>query len=107
MTASKAKAGAQRDRVSPAATLATPRYSQSLERGLAILAFFTPEQPSLRLAEIADGLGLSRSTTHRYAATLVALGYLEQGAGRRYRLGLRVFDLGMAGLNCRRSSEAS
>jgi DNA-binding IclR family transcriptional regulator len=103
----KAKAKAERDRVSPAATLETPRYSQSLERGLAILAFFTSEQPTLRLADIADGLGLSRSTTHRYATTLVALGYLEQGEGRRYRLGLRVIDLGMAALDCRRASGAS
>jgi IclR family transcriptional regulator, pca regulon regulatory protein len=88
-----------RDRVSLAATLQTPRYSQSLERGLAILACFTPEQPSMRLADIADGLGLSRSTTHRYATTLVALGFLEQGESRRYRLGLKVTDLGMSVLN--------
>ena len=85
--------------MSLAATLETPRYSQSLERGLAILACFTPEQPSMRLADIADGLGLSRSTTHRYASTLVALGYLEQGESRRYRLGLKVIDLGMSVLN--------
>ena len=90
------RAGAERDRVSPAATLQTPRYSQSLERGLAILAFFTPEQPDRRLADIADGLRLSRSTTHRYATTLVALGYLEQVDSRKYRLGLKVIDLGMS-----------
>ncbi len=42
---------------------------------------------------------MSRSTTHRYVITLVALGYVEQGASRKYRLGLRVTDLGMAALN--------
>jgi IclR family pca regulon transcriptional regulator len=42
---------------------------------------------------------MSRSTTHRYVITLVALGYLEQGASRKYRLGLKVTDLGMAALN--------
>ena len=42
---------------------------------------------------------MSRSTTHRYVITLVALGYLEQGASRKYRLGLRVTDLGMSALN--------
>jgi DNA-binding IclR family transcriptional regulator len=31
--------------------------------------------------------------------TLVALGYLKQGAPRKYRLGLRVTDLGMSALN--------
>lgn len=80
-------------------TLREPRFSQSLERGLAILGCFTPERPVLGIADIADELGMSRSTTHRYVITLVALGYLEQGASRKYRLGLKVTDLGMAALN--------
>jgi IclR family pca regulon transcriptional regulator len=79
--------------------LREPRYSQSLERGLAILRCFTAKRPILGIADIADKLGMSRSTTHRYVITLVALGYLEQGAGRKYRLGLRVTDLGMSALN--------
>jgi len=76
-----------------------PRYSQSLERGLAILACFTSERPVLGIADIAEELGMSRSTTHRYVITLQALGYLEQGSSRKYRLGLRVTDLGMSALN--------
>lgn len=79
--------------------LREPRYSQSLERGLAILGCFTPDRPVLGIANIADELGMSRSTTHRYVITLVALGYLEQGASRKYRLGLKVTDLGMSALN--------
>jgi DNA-binding IclR family transcriptional regulator len=43
---------------------------------------------------------MSRATTHRYMVTLVALGYLEQSTSRKYRLGLRVTDLGMSALNC-------
>jgi IclR family pca regulon transcriptional regulator len=80
-------------------SLREPRYSQSLERGLAILSCFTPKRPVLGIADIADELGMSRSTTHRYVITLVALGYLEQGASRKYRLGLRVTNLGMSALN--------
>jgi IclR family pca regulon transcriptional regulator len=80
-------------------SLREPRYSQSLERGLAILSCFTPRRPVLGIADIADELGMSRSTTHRYVITLLALGYLEQGASRKYRLGLRVTDLGMSALN--------
>ncbi|HSZ69520.1 MAG TPA: IclR family transcriptional regulator [Solirubrobacteraceae bacterium] len=75
------------------------RYSQSLERGLAILMCFTRERPLLGIAELADMLGLSRSTTHRYAITLVALGYLRQGERRKYRLALHVIDLGMSAMN--------
>jgi IclR family pca regulon transcriptional regulator len=81
------------------AGLREPRYSQSLERGLAVLGCFTAKRPVLGIADIAEELALSRSTTHRYVVTLVALGYLEQGASRKYRLGLRVTDLGMSALN--------
>lgn len=70
------------------------RYSQSLERGLAILRAFTPERPWMGIAEIAEALEMSRPTTHRYASTLVALNYLEQGPGRKYRLGMRAGDPG-------------
>src|SRR6201992_2638547 len=80
-------------------SLREARFSQSLERGLAILGCFTPQKPVLGIADIADELGMSRSTTHRYVITLVALGYLEQGASRKYRLGLKVTDLGMAAMN--------
>src|SRR5271155_4244577 len=80
-------------------SLREPRYSQSLERGLAILTCFSGVRPVLGIADIADDLGMSRSTTHRYVITLLALGFLEQGASRKYRLGLRVTDLGMSALN--------
>jgi IclR family pca regulon transcriptional regulator len=92
-------AGVDRDPTWSIPSLREPRYSQSLERGLAILGCFTPARPVLGIADIADELGMSRSTTHRYVITLVALGYLEQGASRKYRLGLRVTDLGMSAIN--------
>jgi IclR family pca regulon transcriptional regulator len=72
------------------------RYSRSLERGLAILGCFTPEQPLLGIAELAGRLSISRPTMHRYVTTLVSLGYLEQDASRKYRLGLGTIDLGAA-----------
>jgi IclR family pca regulon transcriptional regulator len=69
--------------------------SQSLERGLAILGSFSPDRPALGISELATRLGLTRSTTHRYVATLARLGYLSQDEStRRYRLGIRVLDLG-------------
>ncbi len=45
---------------------------------------------------MARELGLNRSTTHRYATTLVRLGYLEQDLSRKYRLASRVSDLGFS-----------
>ncbi len=77
-------------------TLAEPRYSQSLERGLAILTCFTPGRPVWGIAEFADELGMSRSTTHRYVITLVRLGYLKRSAKRKYSLGVGVVDLGLS-----------
>jgi IclR family pca regulon transcriptional regulator len=73
--------------------------SQSLERGLAVLCAFTPERPAIGVNELARELGLTRSTTHRYVATLAALGFLQQDdETRKYRLGPRVLDLGFATL---------
>jgi IclR family transcriptional regulator, pca regulon regulatory protein len=75
------------------------RYSQSLERGLAILKAFTPDRPWMGIAEIAEELEMSRPTAHRYASTLVALDYLEQGPRRKYRLGMRAGDPGRSAVS--------
>jgi len=75
-------------------------YSRSLERGLAILSAFRSTQPLLGVTDLAREVGLNRSTTHRYIATLTTLGYLQQDAAtRKYRLGPRVVDLGFSALN--------
>jgi IclR family transcriptional regulator, pca regulon regulatory protein len=75
-------------------------HSQSLERGLAILASFTSNRPLLGTSELARRLGLSRSTTHRYLSTLHDLDYLHQDTEtRKYRLGPRVLDLGFSAIN--------
>ena len=52
------------------------------------------------VSEIGRALDLSRSTAHRYVATLAALGYLQQDReSKRYRLGPRVLDLGFSAIN--------
>jgi IclR family pca regulon transcriptional regulator len=94
-----ARDGSLEEGSEPVPRLREPRYSQSLERGLSILGCFTPERPVLGIVDIAEELGMSRSTTHRYTITLLALGYLEQVASRKYRLGLRVTDLGLSAVN--------
>jgi len=74
--------------------------SQSLERGLAILSTFAPDRPLIGVAELSRELSLSRSTAHRYIATLAKLGYLMQDPdSKRYRLGPRVLDLGFSAIN--------
>jgi IclR family pca regulon transcriptional regulator len=74
--------------------------SQSLERGLAILSSFDSERPLIGVSELSRELALSRSTAHRYFATLAQLGYLQQDPGsKRYRLGPKVLDLGFSAIN--------
>ncbi len=51
------------------------------------------------IAELADELGMSRPTTHRYALTLTELGHLERAPHRKYRLSLGITRLGMAALS--------
>jgi IclR family pca regulon transcriptional regulator len=75
-----------------------PRLSRSLEYGVAILESFSREKQTLGIAEMADIVGISRSTTHRYAITLVALGYLEQDDKRKYRLSTRAAGPGRAAI---------
>ncbi len=63
-----------------------PKFSTSLASGLKILALFDNDTVVLGIADVADALGMSRSTTHRYIISLVSLGQLVQGSGRKYRL---------------------
>src|SRR5580704_7652115 len=72
------------------------RFSSSLVAGLAMLTCFTAEHPERGIADMAAELDLGRSTTHRYATTLVTLGYLEQGPLRKYRLSSRVHNFGLS-----------
>ncbi len=72
------------------------KFSSSLVAGLGMLTCFNAEHPVRGIADMAEELDLGRSTTHRYAMTLVTLGYLEQGPSRKYRLSSRVSDFGLS-----------
>src|SRR5262245_24696075 len=75
-------------------------FSQSLERGLTVLSSFTQNNPVRGIADLAREVGLNKSTTHRYVATLAKLGYVQQDPEtKRYSLGPRVVDLGFAAIN--------
>jgi hypothetical protein len=64
-----------------------PRLSRSLLRGLSILTCFGPDGRERGIVELAGDLGMSPSTAHRYAVTLVELGLLERcPRTRKYRL---------------------
>ena len=77
-------------------TAAPPRYRiQAVERVGAILDVFSTEDPELGVTDIAERTGLHKSTAHRFLVNLEAVGLLERDARtQRYRLGLRMFEMG-------------
>lgn len=83
-------------RPEPPARGVSPRYRiQAIERAVSILNAFSPEDPELGVTELADRLGLHKSTVHRFMVNLDAAGLVERNPrSGRYRLGLRIFELG-------------
>jgi hypothetical protein len=64
-----------------------PRLSRSLLRGLSLLTCFGPDGAARGIVELSNDAGMSPSTAHRYASTLVELGLLERDPkSRKYRL---------------------
>ncbi len=60
--------------------------SRSTLRALLVLDALPPDGSARELTEIARGLEVSASTTHRYIRTWMALGLIEQDPrSRRYR----------------------
>lgn len=73
---------------------------QSFANGLKVLERFCRNGEALTLMDVARSLGCTKTTTYRYLVTLVSLGYLEMNeASRRYRLTVRVLNLGYAAPN--------
>ncbi|GAB3969759.1 hypothetical protein GCM10029978_041740 [Actinoallomurus acanthiterrae] len=58
-----------------------------------IIESFTAEDDVLSLAELVRRSGVAKASVHRLAQELLEWGVLER-AGNRYRLGLRLFEIG-------------
>lgn len=66
----------------------------ALINGLSILESFSIRRPALGVTEIADIVGLHKSTVSRMLNGLAELGYVQRERdGGRYRLGLSVLEL--------------
>ncbi|RKQ92175.1 IclR family transcriptional regulator [Solirubrobacter pauli] len=73
-------------------------FVQSLERGLAVIRAFSPEEPELTLSDVARRTGLTRAAARRFLLTLGDLGYVRSD-GKRFALTPRVLELGYAYLS--------
>ena len=69
---------------------------QSLERALDILEHIASRREPVRSVDVAEGLGLNVNTASNLLRTLYQRGYLAQDTGRRYILGSRCFEIGVA-----------
>jgi DNA-binding IclR family transcriptional regulator len=68
----------------------------SLEKASRLLLAFDEDTPELGVMDLARRVGLNKSTASRFVATLTQLGLLERTEqGRKVRLSLRLFELGM------------
>ncbi|ODT80436.1 MAG: transcriptional regulator [Pelagibacterium sp. SCN 64-44] len=85
---------------SPKAVRSSDDHLKSLVKLVRVLECFSTNDRALTLAEICQRTGFPRSTTHRLLASLREVGFLEQDRERdRYRLGLKLFELGNTALS--------
>jgi IclR family transcriptional regulator, KDG regulon repressor len=81
---------------------------RAIERAARILACFEGKNGPISSSEIAQTVGLHKSTTHRILATLAHFGLVERASdGRNYQLGLRLASLGyrvIQGMDVRREA---
>jgi DNA-binding IclR family transcriptional regulator len=79
---------------------------QAVARVGQICSLFGPHTAELSAAEVAERLGLNRTTAYRYCASLVAAGILERGPRRgTFVLGGLMLQLGIHALSRRRVTE--
>jgi len=78
-----------------------PNYPiKVLDKTFFILDILLQRDSSMHITEISEKLGLYPSTTHRILDTLKYWGYVEQDPKtQKYRLGLKLLELGMAKLH--------
>ena len=71
-----------------------PYFSSSLEKGLRVLSVFDKNQTDIGLSELSRILNLSKTSTYRFANTLVKLGYLKKNPRTKLlTLGTRAFSM--------------
>ena len=67
--------------------------NSTADRALIILSMFQPGRLRVSAQQVADELGVARSTAYRYLQTLSAEGYIEENPDGGFRLGMKVFEL--------------
>jgi DNA-binding IclR family transcriptional regulator len=69
-------------------------HINSLEKGTRVLELLA-EKGALSVTKVAEHLGLNRTGSHRFLATLRELGYVEKNHDNRYELTFKMLEFGM------------
>ena len=68
--------------------------NSTADRALTVLQMFRSDKTEVSAVEVAETLGVARSTAYRYLETLVAAQFLTDTGRGAFRLGLRMLELG-------------
>ena len=75
---------------------------ESADRVLRVIEIFHTSERDLSLSDIADRLSLPKSSVHRLLATLIDHDFIERDPlSKRYRLSIRLFEIGASVLRDR------
>ncbi|MBZ9537026.1 IclR family transcriptional regulator [Cytobacillus oceanisediminis] len=73
--------------------------NSAVERALTILEFIALRKEPVGVGEVAEKLGLAKSTTHRILEGLKNKQFIEQiNATEKYTIGIKAIEVGMSGL---------
>ena len=67
--------------------------NSTADRALTILQMFSDDKLVVPATEVAELLGVARSTAYRYLQTLVQAGFLSEDGRGGFRLGMKVLQL--------------
>ena len=71
-----------------------PEQLSTVVKTLHVLEAFSFAEPVLGVSELARKLGMGKSTVHRALSTLLEHGYVTKTPDDRYRLGLKLHEMG-------------
>jgi IclR family transcriptional regulator, KDG regulon repressor len=82
--------------------VSAPGSSKSLQKALRILLHMGQRSPNVGVAELASELGLNKSTVYRLLCAMEKFGLVERlPEDERYRLGLKLHELGTRAIESR------
>ena len=80
---------------SGAAAPAAPRRERSgINSGLDVLECLAASAAGLSLTEVAQQIGMAKSSVHQLIGVLAARGYVRRDAGQRYCIGVKAWEVG-------------